>query len=324
MMIVVTKLLGGLGTFLLAFKLLTENIEKIATDRLTKLLKKTTENRILGIIIGTIVTALLQSSTATTIMVVSFVNAGILDLFQATALIMGANIGTTITAHIVALNSIDIGNFFATFVGIGMIMNGLFENKKIKNFGMALVGFGLIFIALYLIKDAMVNLQNDYRFVKLLMKINNPFVLLLIGASITIALQSSTVVTTILISMISAGITIGNGVLPNAPLFVILGSNIGTCLTAIVSATSGSINAKRASLIHLLFNVFGSVIFMIILLIWKNFINDLLGKIVSDPSAQIAMFHTIFNLVSTLIFVPFINEFVKISTILVKDKVKNN
>lgn len=167
----------------------------------------------------------------------------------------------------------------------------------------------------------MVSLQDDYRFVELLTKINNPFILLVLGASITIALQSSAAVTTILISMIASGITIGNGVLPNAPLFVILGSNIGTCLTAIVSSASASVNAKRAGLIHLLFNVFGSVIFMIILLIWKNFINDTLGRMVSDPSSQIAIFHTLFNVISTLIFLPFISQFVKISTILVKDKV---
>lgn len=321
MLMIVTKLLGGLGTFLLAFKLLTENIEKIASDKLTKLLKKTTKNRILGVIVGTIITALLQSSTATTVMVVSFVNAGVLDLFQATSIIMGANIGTTITAHIVALDSVDIGNYLATFVGAGMILNMIFEKPKIKNLGMSLVGFGLIFIALYLMKDAMVSLQDDYRFVELLTKINNPFILLVLGASITIALQSSAAVTTILISMIASGITIGNGVLPNAPLFVILGSNIGTCLTAIVSSASASVNAKRAGLIHLLFNVFGSVIFMIILLIWKNFINDTLGRMVSDPSSQIAIFHTLFNVISTLIFLPFISQFVKISTILVKDKV---
>ena len=127
MLMIVTKLLGGLGTFLLAFKLLTENIEKIASDKLTKLLKKTTKNRILGVIVGTIITALLQSSTATTVMVVSFVNAGVLDLFQATSIIMGANIGTTITAHIVALDSVDIGNYLATFVGVGMILNMIFE-----------------------------------------------------------------------------------------------------------------------------------------------------------------------------------------------------
>ena len=144
MLMIVTKLLGGLGTFLLAFKLLTENIEKIASDKLTKLLKKTTKNRILGVIVGTIITALLQSSTATTVMVVSFVNAGVLDLFQATSIIMGANIGTTITAHIVALDSVDIGNYLATFVGVGMILNMIFEKPKIKNLGMALVGFGLI------------------------------------------------------------------------------------------------------------------------------------------------------------------------------------
>ena len=146
-----------------------------------------------------------------------------------------------------------------------MILNMLFEKPKIKNLGMALVGFGLIFIALYLMKDAMVSLQDDYRFVELLTKINNPFILLVLGASITIALQSSAAVTTILISMIASGITIGNGVLPNAPLFVILGSNIGTCLTAIVSSASASVNAKRAGLIHLLFNVFGRIIIKITL-----------------------------------------------------------
>lgn len=318
MILAIVELLGGMGAFLLGFKVLSENIEKLASSGLKRLFNRTSKNRFIGVGIGALVTAVIQSSGATTIMVVGFVNAGVMDLFQATSMIMGANIGTTITAQIVALQSFDIVAYIAILEFIGIFMNILSKKDKVKTIGLMLAGLGLVFVALQIMSNSMEVFRQSDAIVNVLQRVNNPFLLLLIGALLTAIIQSSSAITTILISMVGAGMTIGNT--PNAILFVILGTNIGTCITALLSSIGASVNAKRASLIHLLFNVFGSLIFTIILLIWKNFMNDTLVRWFSKPTTQIAMFHTLFNVVSTLLFIGFIEGFVKLSKLIIKDK----
>lgn len=314
----IVELLSGVGVFLLAFKILSESIEKLASSGLKHLFNKTSKNRFIGVGIGALVTAIIQSSGATTIMIVGFVNAGVMDLFQATAMIMGANIGTTITAQIVALNSIDIVGYIVIFTFIGIFMTMICKKDKTKTLGLLLAGFGLVFVALSIMSSSM-NIFKDSPFIiEILQTVDNPFLLILIGAILTALLQSSSAVTTIVISMVSAGISIG--ISPNAVLFVILGTNIGTCITALISSIGASVNAKRASLIHLLFNVFGSILFIVILLIWKNFMVDTLQQWFDSPATQIAMFHTLFNVISTVLFVGFINVFVKLSKLIIKDK----
>lgn len=316
----IVSLLGGLGAFLIAFKIVSESIEKLANAGLKKLFNKTSKNRFIGVGIGALVTAVIQSSSATTVMIVGFVNAGVMNLFQATAMIMGANIGTTITAQIVALQSFNIVEYAAVLACIGIFMNMLCKKEKTKTIGLALSGIGLVFISLQLMSSSMEGLKESQTVVDLLASINNPFLLLLVGIIITGLIQSSAAVTTILISMVGAGIAIGNT--PNAVLFVVLGTNIGTCVTALLSSIGASVNARRASLIHLLFNVFGTAIFMVLLLIWKNFMTDTLAKLFTSTTTQIAMFHTLFNVLSTLIFIPMIQVFVRLSQWLVKDKVE--
>lgn len=314
----IVELLSGVGVFLIAFKVLSESIEKLASSGLKRLFNKTSKNRFIGVGIGALVTAIIQSSGATTIMIVGFVNAGVMNLFQATAMIMGANIGTTITAQIVALQSFDITAYIILFTFIGAFITMICKKDKSKTIGLLLAGFGLVFVALSIMSSSMSIFKESPYILELLQKVNNPFVLMIIGALLTALLQSSSAVTTIIISIVGAGISIGTT--PNAVLFLILGTNIGTCVTALISSIGASVNAKRASLIHLLFNVFGSIIFAIVLLVWKNFMADTLQKWFTSPATQIAMFHTLFNVISTLIFIGFISMFVKLSEIIIKNK----
>lgn len=313
-------LLAGLGMLLIGFKMLSDNIEKIATNRIKKLFNNHSSKGIIGVGIGALATALIQSSSATTVMVVGFVNAGILNLFQATAMIMGANIGTTITAQIVALGSFDFSTYAMLLAIIGIVMSMIAKKDKIKTLGLALSGLGLVFIALWLMQDAMAIFRQSEAITSFLIKCNNPILLLLFGIAFTALIQSSSAVTTILISMVSANMYIGNT--PNGILFVILGSNIGTTITALLSSFGASTNAKRASFIHFLFNFSGAFIFFIILLIWKDFMSVTFAKWFTAKSTQIAMFHTFFNVICTLLFLPLINVFVKVSCLCVKDNKK--
>lgn len=314
----VISLLGGIGAFLLGFKILSENIEKLANRGLRKILAYASKNRFIGVLIGMIVTAVIQSSSATTVMIVGFVNAGVMNLFQATSMIMGANIGTTITAQIVALESFDFSKFAVALAFVGMFMEMLCKKEKHRTVGLSFAGLGLVFLALQFMSSSMKIFRETPAITDLLTSINNPLLLLAIGIGFTALVQSSSAVTTIVISMVSAGLTIGSS--PNSVLFLILGTNVGTCITALISSIGASTNARRTSIIHLLFNVLGTAIFVVILLVWKDFMNDTLGKWFTHESTQIAMFHTIFNVISTLIFIPFIKVFIKIATLFVKDK----
>ena len=319
----IVNLLAGLGALLVGFKLLSDNIEKLANSRLKKLFSKTSNNRLIGVGIGAAATALVQSSGATTIMVVGFVNAGIMTLFQATAMIMGANIGTTITAQIVALGAIDVSLYAMLLAFLGMFIQMLVKKEKAKTIGLAMAGLGLVFIALetmsgamsqFVPKDGQTNALTD-----LLASVDNPLLLLLIGAAITTLLQSSSASTAILITMVGAGLSIGTS--SNGILYVILGANIGSTTTALLSSFGATTNAKRASVIHLLFNVFGSLIFFVMLILWKDFMDVTFMKWFPDaPGTQIAMFHTFFNTSMTILFVPFIGVFVKVASFLVPDK----
>ncbi len=316
----VISLLAGLGTFLIGFKILSENIEKLATSKLKQLFGKASKNKLVGVGVGAATTAIIQSSSVTTVMVVGFVNAGVMTLYQATTVIMGANIGTTITAQIVSLQSFDFVSFAIILTFIGSFMNLLAKNDRLKTIGYVFAGLGLVFLGMKFMSDSMKTFRDNDAFKHAFSVIHNPFLLLMIGLLITALLQSSAAVTTILISMVGAGIVVGNG--GNSVLYIILGTNIGTCVTALFSSIGASTNAKRASIIHILFNVFGALLFMIVLLIWKDFMQDTFAKWFHHPENQIAMFHTFFNIACTLIFLPFTGAFVKLSQWIVKDKKK--
>lgn len=318
----VVELLAGLGAFLLGFKFLSDNIEKLAMNKLRGWfdgLARSKWSRVAGVGIGAGVTAIIQSSSATTVMVVGFVNVGIMSLYQATSVIMGANIGTTITAHIASLQSINVIGFVTMLTCVGVFMEMLSKNEKVKTVGLMIAGLGLVFIGLDVMSGAMEIYRENQAIIDFLDRATNPFVLLLVGVGFTALVQSSSAVTSLIIVMAGEGLIIG-GAGTNAVLFLVLGSNIGTCITAILSSIGASTNAKRASLIHLMFNVFGTVIFTVFLLAWPGFMSATLAKWFPDAGRQIAMFHTFFNVVCTLIFLPFTRVFVKIATKLIRDK----
>ncbi|MBE7068731.1 MAG: Na/Pi cotransporter family protein [Clostridiales bacterium] len=315
---IVIRILAGCGAFLLGFKVLSDNMEKIAGNGLKQLFNKTSDKRMVNVGMGMVTTAVVQSSSITTVMVVGFVNAGIMTLYQATAIIMGANIGTTITAQIAALQAFDIDLIFMAMLFLGVFIELFAKKDRIKSVGLALAGLGLVFVGLGLMSDPMASLKTNPAVTDFLSSVNNPILLLFVGVGLTAIIQSSSAVTTIVISMASAGLIIGGG--GNSALFIILGSNIGTCVTALISSIGTSVNARRASIIHLLFNVIGSVIFAVILLCWRNFSEVTLERWFSSPSTQIAMFHTIFNVTCTLLFLPFAKGLVFLATKLVLDK----
>ncbi len=312
----IAKVLAGTGVFLVGVHLLTQNIEQLATNRIKTLFNKTADKKLLNVGIGTISTALLQSSGVTTVLIVGFVNVGIMTLGQATAMIMGANIGTTITAQIAALSAFPITTYIQVLACIGMLMTILWSNEKVQNIGYILAGFGLVFIGLAIMSDVMAD--NQHALQGVFETATNPFLLFFIGIVSTALVQSSSATTSVIIAMSVAGLSIGTG--KNEILYIILGTNIGSCVTALMSSIGASTNAKRASLIHLLFNFLGAIIFFVMLMIWDAFMDVTLKRWFHEPATQIAMFHTLFNVLCTVIFLPISSLFVKVSTLIIKDK----
>ena len=314
----IVYLLAGLGAFLVGFKILSDNVQKLANQKLKQLFNKVTTNRWLGVGIGAAITMIIQSSSVTTVMVVGFVNAGVMNLLQATTIIMGANIGTTITAQLVALKAFDVTLYAMILAAIGIFGEMFAKQDKVKTIFYALAGLGLVFIGLDVMASSMSIFKTSPVITQALTSINNPFLLLMIGIIVTGIIQSSSAVTTILISMVAAGLTIGSG--GNAVLFVVLGTNIGTCVTALLSSIGATTNGKRAALIHLMFNVFGTIIVFPFLFFWPGFMDAVLVKLFPLPATQIAMFHTFFNVFCTLIFLPAAQLFVKLSQKIIRDK----
>ncbi len=314
----IVMILAGCGAFLLGFKLLSENMEKLAGNSLKVLFNKTSDKKWVGVGMGAVSTAVVQSSGVTTVMVVGFVNAGIMSLNQAAAVIMGANIGTTITAQLAALQALPIDTIFISLLFVGVMMEMFANNDKVKCIGLALAGLGMVFFGLDVMSGTMKAYAQNEAVTGLLASLNNPFLLLFFGIAFTALVQSSSAVTTVIIGMASAGLIIGGG--GNAVLYIILGSNIGSCVTALISSIGTSVNARRASIIHLLFNVTGTIIFIIMLLIWKDFFQSTFVKWFPEASTQIAMFHTFFNGVCTLLFLPFTKILVKLSMLVVSDR----
>ncbi len=312
----IVKVLAGTGVFLVGVSMLTANIEQLATSKIRKIFNKTANKKLVNVGIGTLTTAFIQSSGVTTVLIVGFVNVGLINLAQATALIMGANIGTTITAQIAALSAFPITTYLELLSFIGIMIAMLCQKDRTKKVGYIIAGLGLVFIGLKIMSDAMQ--ANRETLQGIFEVVTNPFFLLFIGILVTAIVQSSSATTSVIIAMSVAGLTIGTG--KNEVLYIILGTNIGSCVTALMSSFGASPNAKRASLIHLLFNVFGSVIFFTFLILFPNFMCVTFQKWFSSTATQIAMFHTFFNVTCTIIFLPFSNLFVKLSQIIIKDK----
>lgn len=314
-------LLAGVGIFIVGMNFLSDALEKSAGEGMKRLLGRISNNRFSGVGIGAGVTAIIQSSSATSVMVIGLVNAGVMTLMQATPIIMGANIGTTITGVLVALKNdyFDMLMYFFAFAGV---MMGFFKKEKIKLAGLLCSGLGLIFVGLNIMssEQAFGNPLVETMFQNIFSVIDFPLLLILVGAVFTALIQSSSAATGVVITMV------GTGVLPlELALFIILGANIGTCVTALLASVGANANSKRVALIHFTFNVIGSVLFAAVIWIFKEPAVNLLVSLFpgDDPMSlqmRVSAFHVVFNVTTTLLLLPFVKQLVNYSCKVIKDK----
>ena len=306
------SLITGVGVFIFAMKIMSDSLKEIAGDRMKTLLEKLAGNRIKGVLIGALVTAVIQSSSATTVMVIGFVNADVMTLNQAAAIIIGSNIGTTATGLLASLESLNISLYLSLLVFIGVMLSFIKKLVKIANL---LTGLGLIFVGLKLMSNACNDDSIKDAFTDILQKINFPLLLEVLGIVFTAIIQSSSAMTGIVIVMV------GNKVMGmDNGLFITLGSNVGTCITALIGIIGANTNSKRTAVIHLIFNICGCLLFTPILWIFKAQILDILNSIVSNQSMQIAYFHLFFNITTAIVTTPLINYLVKIAKFIIKDR----
>ncbi len=310
---------GGLGMFLYGMNVMGDGLQKAAGNKMHNFLSKITSNRFLGVLVGALITAIIQSSSATTVMVVGFVNAGLIDLGQAVGVIMGANIGTTITSWIVSMNewkwaTIFKPSFFSPLlIGIGAFFIMFYKSEKKKETGEILSGFGILFIGLEFMSNAIEPYSNSQIFFHSFQILGqNPILGILTGLVVTALIQSSSASVGILQTLAI------NGVVGwNSAVYITLGQNIGTCVTALISSAGANRTAKRAAVIHFLFNVFGAIILGIIMFFVFLWNPDFAYSHIS--SVDISIFHTIFNITNTLVLFPFANLLVRLSGVIIKD-----
>ena len=329
-MIILTAILGliaGIGVFLVACQMMSTNLEAAGSTKLKNLFARASGSRWLGVGIGALGTAAIQSSGATTVMVIGFVNVGIMSLAQAATIIYGANIGTTITAQIVALgftgnSALSSTAIFAAFAGIGAFIALFCKKEMWKRIGGILTGFGMLFVGLELMSDSMTDFAQMQAVKDFLASISNVFVLVLIGALFTAIIQSSSVMTSIAIAMVVTGL-----INLNQGIFLTMGSNIGSCMVAIIAGMTSGINAKRTSLIHLFFNCFGVIVFLLIaLVLWMVSAGTLDFGVLFErmfpglPQMQLAMFHTVFNTSTVLLIMPLTDLLVKAVTRIISEQ----
>ena len=305
------SLLGGLALFLYGMQMMSNGLEAAAGNKMKQILEKLTANRFLGVLVGAGITAVIQSSSATTVMVVGFVNSGMMTLQQAVWIIMGANIGTTITGQLIAL---DVGAVAPLLAFLGVALVVFIKKQKVHHYGLIVAGLGILFIGMDMMSSAMMPLRDSEAFISLMTKFSNPFLGILAGAVFTAIIQSSSASVGILQALASSGlIGLGNAV------YVLFGQNIGTCITAILAAIGTNRNAKRTTIIHLMFNIIGTIIFTTVCILTP--LTDLIASITPDNvAAQIANMHTLFNIVTTLLLLPFGTYLAKLATKILPEK----
>ena len=315
MFVILVSLIGGLGLFIYGMNLMSRGIERVAGNKLRDILKKFTRNRFFGLVVGTFFTAVIQSSSAATVMVVSFVNSGLMTLAEASGVIMGANIGTTVTAMLVAFR---LGAIAPIFVFLGAIMSNYIKRPTIRKSGDIVLGFGILFLGISSMSEAMSLLKEVPAVANVLKGFTNPFIGLLLGLAITSIVQSSSVTVSILVVMASQGL-----VDLHICLYVILGCNIGACTSALISGLNGSKNAKRAALIHLLFNIFGSILLFALIALFGEYIERFIVTVSGGNSdagslgRNIAMAHFLFKVFMVIVFYPFMNWIIRLTYVLV-------
>lgn len=310
----ILSMAGGLGLFLFGIRTMGDGLENAAGAKLKRMLEVLTGNRFLAVLVGFVVTAIIQSSTATTVMVVGFVNAGMMSLAQAVGVIMGANIGTTVTSLLIALNFSSVA---AAAVLVGVILMLASKKTVVKNLGAIFTGFGLLFLGIDMMSDSMAPLRESAGFMNFIVTVSEsplrPLFGIILGIVMTAVLQSSSASVGVLQTLAMQGL-----VPLKFSVFVLFGQNIGTCLTALFSTVGAKKNSKRAAVIHLLFNLIGTGIFILIALLAPYV--EWIEKLSPDPMAQIAISHIVFNIVSTVIMFPFAKALVKLSCLLVPGK----
>lgn len=310
----ILSMAGGLGLFLFGIRTMGDGLENAAGAKLKRMLEVLTGNRFLAVLVGFVVTAIIQSSTATTVMVVGFVNAGMMSLAQAVGVIMGANIGTTVTSLLIALNFSSVA---AAAVLVGVILMLASKKTVVKNLGAIFTGFGLLFLGIDMMSDSMAPLRDSAGFMNFIVTVSEsplrPLFGIILGIVMTAVLQSSSASVGVLQTLAMQGL-----VPLKFSVFVLFGQNIGTCLTALFSTVGAKKNSKRAAVIHLLFNLIGTGIFILIALLTPYV--EWIEKLSPDPMAQIAISHIVFNIVSTVVMFPFVKVLVKLSCLLVPGK----
>jgi len=308
----ILSLIAGIGVFILAMKLMSDALNRIAGESMKRLLQKLAGNRIVGVLIGALVTAVIQSSSATTVMVIGFVNADVMNLNQAAAIIIGSNIGTTVTGLLASLESLNISLYLSLLVFIGVMLAFI---KKIKKYANLMTGLGMIFVGLKMMSSACDDKSIKDAFGEVLSHLQFPLLLELLGIIFTAIIQSSSAMTGIVIVMVGKKVmTMKSG------LFITLGANIGTCVTALLGIIGANTNSKRTALIHFIFNMSGCIIFTPILWIFSDQITALLEKMSKEDSMRIAYFHLFFNILTAIVTTPLIKYLVKLVTWAIKDK----
>ncbi len=303
---VIVSLMGGLGLFLLGMKQMSDGLEKAAGAKMRKVLEAVTTNRVIGMLVGIVFCAVIQSSSATTVMAVSFVNAGMMTLYQAAGVIMGANIGTTVTSQLVSFN---LSQFAPIFLFLGVVMTQFMKNEQVKKIGEVVLGFGVLFMGLSLMSGSMSNMKDSPLVVDSLSSLRIPIMAVFMGFVVTAVIQSSSVTVSIVLLMAQQGLL-------ELPIcfYIILGCNIGACTSAILASLSGRKDAKRAALIHLYFNIIGTIIIYIILSFAGGWVLDVLVRISGpDPGRCVANAHTLFKIFQVLVLLPFAGGIVKLT-----------
>ena len=313
----ILTLFSGIGTFLLGMKLISLNLQKVAGGKIERLFNKISSSKLMSVGVGVGSAAVLQSSSATTVILVSLVNSGIITLLQATCIIMGANVGTTFTALIISFNYLPIGEAFAflTFIGVMLVM--VDRGEKLKSSGWIIGSTGLMFIGLDIIKLSALALSEFSSFNNLFSSINSPFILLALGGIFTAIIQSSSALTGIVITFAHLGIIPVTGA-----FYLIMGGNVGSCMTALLASLGGNLNAKRTALINLLFNAIGVIMFLPLVIVFGEKIVDFMENL--SVSVLIAYFHIAFNLVTTFVMLPFTKKLTDLSMLFIPDKKTNN
>lgn len=304
------SLSGGLGLFLLGMKMMSDSIEEAAGDKLRSILEMFTKNKYVGLIVGMLFTAVVQSSSACTVMVVSFVNAGLLNLYQAAGVIFGSNIGTTITSQLVSINLSEVA---PVFVLLGVIMIMFIKNEKVKKIGSIILGFGILFTGLTGMSSAMKGVREMPELVAILHSLKNPLLAVFVGFIITAIIQSSSVTVSIVLLMANQGL-----LELNMCLFIIMGCNIGSCVSALMASIAGKKDAKRAAMIHFLFNVIGTSILFVVFMVAMEPVMNLMFRISGDnPGRFVANAHTSIKIAQVIMLLPFSSWIVKLTYLFV-------